>query len=144
MQKLPGEICTDSTSPTKRASSLAKIAKEKEETLRMYEESSKKCDEIVDAILGKFDGTEKSTTMDASAVTSTGTVWIRTKNKAKVISNTTTNVTAPVENHQRRKLRLADKQVSQIAYRGGVRANHMGDKKVPGTSSYNEPEKTLL
>jgi len=73
------ETSTDTTSPTKRASNRAKIAKEKEETLRMYEESSKKCEAKIDAIIGELDGTAKSTTTDTNTGSSTDTVWIRTK-----------------------------------------------------------------
>lgn len=46
----------------------------------------------------------------------------------------------PVEPPKKKTIRLADEQIRRIAYRGGVRANAIGDKKGTGFSSQNEPE----
>lgn len=78
----------DTTSSSKRASARAKLAKEKEETLRLYEENSKACDEVMNAMLRDLDEVDKSKVSSSEMATSTETVWIRTKNKAKVIVTT--------------------------------------------------------
>jgi len=57
---------------------------------------------VIDAIIGELDGTATSTLIDTNSGTSTETVWIRTKNKAKVLPNTTSSVAAPVEPPKRK------------------------------------------
>ena len=81
---------SDSTSPTKRTSARGKLAKEKEETLRMYEESSKRCDEVVDAIINNLEEASAPKSSVNEMATPTETVWIRTK--AKVLPTTSDSV----------------------------------------------------
>jgi len=79
------EDTIDTTSPNKRASARAKAVKEREEMLRLYEENSKACDEVMNELLKDIDKVDKSKATSNDMATSTETVWIRTKNKAKVI-----------------------------------------------------------
>jgi len=138
--EVPVDTSTDNTSPNKRASNRAKLAKEKEETLRMYVERSKKCDAEVDAIIDELDGAAKTNITDTNTGSLTDTVWIQTKNKAKVLPDTTSKSTATDEPTKRKTIRLADEQIRQIAYKGGVRTNFIGDKNTKANSSNSEPE----
>ena len=194
--ELTDERKSESTSPTKRTSARSKLAKEKEETLRMYEESSKKCDDVVDALIDNLEEASAPKSSSTDMATSTETVWIRTKAKAKVLPTTIDNVqrpttvpantrdsapakslpnisvstnaevpntpaptstnvstkstvptTAPsinpatvttsVESSKRKTIRLADEQVRQIANKGPVRPNFLGDKRGIGTVGNN-------
>ena len=83
------EIRIDNTSPNKRASERVKIAKDKEDTLRMHEEDSKECDALVNAIINNLDRVEDPPVTLTSTATSTETVWIRTKPKSKVVTTNT-------------------------------------------------------
>ena len=90
--ELTDERKSESTSPAKRASNRKKREKEKEETLKMYEESGKESDDAIKAMIANLDKpcAPKCTSTDMG--TSTETVWIRTKPKAKVLPATGANV----------------------------------------------------
>ena len=197
--ELTDERKSESTSPAKRASNRKKLEKEKEETLKMYEESCKKSDDVVDALIENLEEASAPKSSSTDMATSTETVWIRTKAKAKVLPATVANVqnstpvpantrdsapakslssipvstnaevpstaattstnvatkktipatgpsitpatvTTSVEQSKRRTIRLADEQVRQIASKGPVRPNFLGDKR--GTSTVrNESNK---